>query len=61
MNTYTVVVREMATDKEVKRIPVHGSYDRSRKVENGVNINLNHKDYYTDILMISDDGSEVSA
>lgn len=47
MKTYIEIV-EKKTQKPVHRIDVSGRSESAiAKVENGVNINLNHSDFYT--------------
>lgn len=45
--TFVVVIREIATEKEIKRIPAG---ENRRRVEDGANRNLNHDTYYTEII-----------
>ena len=43
-------VRERTTDKVVNRIDVSNESERSiDRIERGMNINMNHADYYTEV------------
>ena len=44
-----VLIKEIKTDKIIKEIEC-GSPRSAERVEDGVNINLNHNDYYTEIV-----------
>lgn len=49
MKTY-IEIRKIDTDEVVKRVDVTDRSERSiERVEDGMNINLNHAEYYTEI------------
>jgi hypothetical protein len=43
-----VVIKEFGTNKVIKEIPCD-SKGKAERVEDGININLNHDKYYTSI------------
>lgn len=47
---YTVAVKVIATNEILKTIGESSSKRTLERVENGVNINLNHLEYYTEII-----------
>jgi len=46
LEKYFVEIKEMATDKIIKNIECKTERD-AEQIERGVNINLNHGEYYT--------------
>jgi hypothetical protein len=46
-----VVIKEFDTGNIVDEIVCEGEY-KAIKVENGININLNHDKYYTEIVSV---------
>jgi len=45
-----VLIRKLDNDKIVKEIDCKSDNERTaERIERGVNINLNHKDFYTEI------------
>ena len=47
---YTVVIRQYEDDEIINEIPCQGAIRNAERVERGVNINLNHEEYYTEII-----------
>ena len=48
--SYIILIKEYDTDEVVETIPVNSTSERmAYKVDRGLNINLNHELYYTEI------------
>ena len=48
-----IEIVEYETDKVVKTVEVGGSMSKAYRVDDGININLNHEKFYTRILGIT--------
>lgn len=44
---YTVQIKQYSDDKVIREFKPCSSERQAEKLDNGVNINLNHEDYYT--------------
>ena len=61
MKTY-IEIRKYENDKCVKRIDVTGKTQRQiDKIENGMNINLNHEEYYTKEVLTQEPLQEIAS
>jgi hypothetical protein len=54
MAKFTIAVKDISTDKTLETIGSSNSKRGLERMERGVNINLNHVDYYTEIVEITD-------
>jgi len=58
MIVYVVEIVKIEGDEVIHRIPCGPGERHACKVEDGVNINLNHEEYYTRLVVIGDDKQE---
>ena len=54
---YFVEVRKIATDEVIKRMGPHSERSAER-IERGVSVNLNHEEFYTEIVSNDDDSDD---
>ncbi len=57
---YFVQVRKRGTDEVVKQFGPHDER-QAEKIEHGISINLNHDEYYTEIVPVDEEQVEVEA
>jgi hypothetical protein len=53
MAKFTIAVKDISTDETVQTIGSSNSERGLERTERGVNINLNHADYYTEIVEVT--------
>jgi hypothetical protein len=54
LTTYAVEVRKVGTDEVVRSLPA-SSERAAETIERGINRNMNHDDYYTEIVTVPPD------
>ena len=56
---YTIAIKETSTDKTIDTIGSSSSKRSLERTEKGVNINLNHSEYYTEIVEIVENNDDI--